>query len=373
MKLCIFPSDPIVEYYKKGEIKNRYFNPNNIFEHVDIISFTDNEIDEIKVKELAGTGTIKIHTVGKISNLNRQKNVEKILKIVRNLNPDVIRSFNSLLPGWYAATCSKKLKIPLYLSLHTQYDHMRKIVRKENLKRYFALKYTEKFIEPFVLQNANRITIVYKIIEPYVKKYTDVKPEILYNKIDLERFSKGVKINSLSQPLIISVGRLIEPKNHQCLISAMERIDANLLIIGNGNLYEKLNELIKKKGLTEKIIIKKSIPNNEIQDYYKTAKIFALAYDTKLEGIPIPIMEAMATRLPIIIPFTNGNKGELGDSVVYAENNPISFAEKINELLQNNDKLSEMSNKSFEKSKDFDSDILEKREAEIYLELIQKK
>jgi glycosyltransferase involved in cell wall biosynthesis len=372
-KLCIFPSDPIIDYYNKGEIKERYFNPNNIFDHVDIISFTDNEIDEIKVKELVGTGTIKIYTVGKIKK-NKKKNLEKILKIVEEINPDVIRSFNSLLPGWFAATCAKKLKIPFYLSLHTQYDHMRKIARKDSLKKYLGLKYTEKFVEPYVLQSANKITIVYKIIESYVKKHTNINPEILYNKIDLERFSNAKKIDSLPQPLIISVGRLIEPKNHQCMIHAMQSINANLLIIGDGVLYKKLINLIDKLGLQDKIIIKKSVNNNQIQNYYRSAKIFALAYDTKLEGIPIPVMEAMASSLPIIIPFSDNNtEGELGKSVIYSENTPESFSKNINNLLQDDKKQREMTEKSLEKAREFDSKFLENREAEIYLELISNK
>ena len=29
MKLCVFPNDPLQAYYDKGEIKERYYNPNN--------------------------------------------------------------------------------------------------------------------------------------------------------------------------------------------------------------------------------------------------------------------------------------------------------------------------------------------------------
>lgn len=371
MKLCVFPSDPIIEYFKKGEIKQRYFNPNNIFEQIDIISLADNEIEEEKVKELAGTGKIKIHPVGKISNKNRDKNLERITKIVEDINPDVIRSYNSLLPGWFAAKCASTLKIPFYLSLHTQYDHMRKIARKESLKKFLALKYTEKFIEPYVLEKADKISIAYKIIEPYVKKHSSKKPEVLYNKIELNRFQSAERIDSLEQPLIISVGRLIPPKNHQCLIKSMEFVNAKLLIIGNGELYQKLTNLIEKMKLSKKVTIEKSVPNQKIQNYYNSAKIFALAYDTKLEGIPIPIMEAMAAKLPVIIPYSDGKTmGELGESVVYAENNPKDFAEKINILLENKNKLDEMKKQSFQKANDFDSKVLEKRESEIYLELM---
>jgi len=32
LKLCVFPNDPILSYYEKGEIKNRYFNPRNLFD-----------------------------------------------------------------------------------------------------------------------------------------------------------------------------------------------------------------------------------------------------------------------------------------------------------------------------------------------------
>ena len=172
-KICIFPSDPIIDYYNKGEIKQRYFNPKDIFDKIDIISLTDKEIEEEKVKELAGSAVLKIHTVGKISSNDRKKNLEKIIQMVDEINPDVIRSYNSLLPGWFAASCAKKLKIPFFLSLHTQYDYMRKIARRESLKKFLALKYTEKIIEPYVLQNADKITIVYKIIESYVKNHTN--------------------------------------------------------------------------------------------------------------------------------------------------------------------------------------------------------
>jgi len=55
LKLCIFPNDPIIAYYEKGEIKERYFNPNNFFDEIYIISFIENDIEESKVQSLAGT------------------------------------------------------------------------------------------------------------------------------------------------------------------------------------------------------------------------------------------------------------------------------------------------------------------------------
>ena len=373
-KLCVFPNDPIMAYFEKGEIKERYYNPQNFFTEVHIISFTDNDIDETLVQTLVGKAKLKIHSVGKISLANRQKYLESILLLVKGINPDVIRAYNPLLEGWFAAKCANELGVPFFLSLHTQYDQNRKLVKRKSLKKFLALKYTEKLIEPFVLQHAQKITIVYKIIEPYVLKHVKEKPEILYNKVDCKRFSNSQKIEGLSYPLIISVGRLIEAKNHQCLIKAMQNLDAHCIIIGNGDYYNELQNLIKKLDLEDKIIIEKSVSNKSIQDYYKSAQVFALAYDPELEGIPIPVIEAMATGLPVVIPFpSNEYSDNLEDTVVFSQRTAESFSKNIGKILLDSQNALELSEKSLKKSKEFDSVVIEEREAQIYEELISEK
>ena len=374
MKLCVFPNDPIISYYKKGEIKERYYNPMNFFDEVHIISFTDKDIEESKVKTLVGSALLKIHNVGKINLKNRSKHKERIVNLVKSINPDVIRAYNPLVEGWFAAICSKELKIPFFLSLHTQYDRNRSITKRTNFKKFLALKYTEKFIEPFVLKTADRITIVYRIIEPYVLKHSGVKPELLYNKIDCERFSKARPIELLPKPLVISVGSLIKEKNHQCLIHAMKDVDAHCLIIGDGKLFIELQDLIKKENLEDKIILKKSVPHNEIQNYYKSAIVFALAYDPELEGLPMPVMEAMATGLPVIIPYPKRGYSEgLEDLAVFSKREPDSFAMNIAKLLDDKKLCSEISFKSKNKATEFDSKKIEECEAQIYSDLVIRK
>ena len=370
MIACIFPNDPIIAYFEKGEIKERYFNPNNIFNEIHIISFINKDVDVEKVQKIAGDAKLIIHSVGKINFRNRKKEVLKILEIVKEINPNIIRTYNSLIQGWCAAWISNKLDIPFFVSLHTQYDYNRKLIKKKNFKKYLILKYLEKFVEPYVLKSANKITIVYKIIEPYVLKHTTNIPELLYNKIDCEKFLKAKKINNLPNPLILSVGNLIESKNHKLLIESMENINANLLIIGKGESYNDLMNNIKKRKLQDKINIIESIPYENISSYYKAADVFALAYDPNQEGLPMPVMESMATGIPVVIPESEDSK-ELKDSILFAERNVNSFTEKINHILNNNSVREEYSIKCLKTAKKFDISKLEKREAEIYQELIK--
>jgi glycosyltransferase involved in cell wall biosynthesis len=153
----------------------------------------------------------------------------------------------------------------------------------------------------------------------------------------------------------------------------MREINGHLLIIGNGELFSELNQLIVKYGIENKVTIEKSIPNNQIQNFYKSAKIFALAYNTEVESLPMPVMEAMAAGLPIIIPFAKEGFSEgLEKTAIFTKNDEKSFTENIQRLLNNDELREKYSNQSLNKAKEFDIKKIEKREAEIYLELLKK-
>jgi len=374
LKLCIFPNDPIIAYYNKGEIKNRYFNPCNIFDEIHIISFIDNDIEESKVQILTGNAKLKIHPVGKISFLNKSSKKKHVLKLIKEIQPDVIRAYNPLLEGWVAAFCSIELNIPFFVSLHVQYDGLRKLVGKKSYKKNLALKYSEKKIEPYVLSNANKITAVYKIIDPYVMRICKRHPEILYNRVDLKRFENGKKIMEFDKPLVLSVGRLTSQKNYDLLIKSITDLDVILMIVGDGELKESLKKLVKKLNVEKKVIFKDSVPNDQIQDYYKSADLFSLVYDPKVEGLPIPVLEAMASGIPIIIPYPQeGISDGLEGSVAFSHLNPQSISSKIKKIIEDKSYTNELAKKGLDKVKDFDGEITEKREAEIYSMLLSSK
>ena len=370
MKLCIFPNDPLIAYYEKGEIKENYFNPGNFFEEIHCISNSEKDIEVKKVQKLAGNAKFTIYCIGKINLKNYKKSFTKVVKLVEKINPDIIRAYNPYIEGWLATKCSTELNIPLVVSLHTQYDLRKEKREKFNFKKYLALKASEKYVEPYVIQNATKIIVIYDIIKSYVKKFTDTEPETLYNKVNQKLFFPNINKKNHSKPYIISVGNLIEEKNHQCIIEAMREIDAKLTIIGRGELENELSNMIQKYSLQEKVEIISSVPHEKIAEYYKNSDLFALAYNPTIESIPMPVMEAMSCGLPVVITKApEGFSTGLEEFVMVAERNADSFRDKINEILNNNDQLEIFAKKSKEKSKDFDSEIIEKREIEIYEEI----
>ncbi len=374
-KLCVFPNDPLEAYYKKGEIKSRYFNPKNLFDEVHVISLFDKDIDEEKVKIVAGNASFKIHTIGKVTLLNRKSKKKDVIDLIKKIKPDILRSYNPLLQGWMAAQVKNELGIPLVISLHGDYDKDRRYFARKNkdYKSYLKLLYSKKTLEPYALKNADEVIIIYEFLRNYAKKMGAKSINLIHNRIDLSQFSTNVKpAFTESKPVIICVGRLIKEKNQECLIKAIKELDVILLIIGNGLEYENLVKLSRDLGIEDKVRFETSIPNEKIQEYYAASTLFALPI--KYGGFAIPALEAAASGLPVILPKQefDPNPDIIRDFALLVKNNPDSFKEAITKVISDNSLQKKMIQDGLDITKKINSDVMEEKEKELYLKLIQK-
>ncbi len=372
-KLCVFPNDPLEAYYKKGEIKDRYFNPMNIFDEIHVITLAESEINEDKVQTVAGNAELRIHTTGKINLRNYRKEKDKVLDIVREIKPDIIRAYNPLVAGWLATYCSQKMRVPLVVSLHIEYDRdVRHLYSKDkNYKQLAKFLFTGRFIEPYVLKNANKVICAYDFMVDYAKKHGAKDVQVIYNRVDLKRFSPDADpALKCDKPTIICVGRLIPEKNQECLIRAMKGLDVYLLLIGDGPLYDSLNQLAADLGVKYNVIFLRSVQNSEIHRYYVSADIFALPM--KYGGIAIPMLEAMASGLPVVMGKNEWEEkpAVIGDVIMIVDNTPEGFREAFSKLLSDPDKMLEMAKNGLEKVKELDGSIMEQKEATLYKELL---
>ena len=374
-KICVFPNDPLSAYYKKGEIKPRYFNPNNMFDEVHVISLFDSDIDEEKVRIVAGDAKFRIHVTGKVNLLNRKSKKKEIIKLIQDISPDVIRAYNPLLQGWIAAQIKKELKVPLVISLHGDYDRDRRYFAKKNrdYKTYLKLLYSKNTLETESLKNADEVIIIYEFLRKYAQKIGAKSINLIHNRIDLDQFiEKSQPAFSESRPVIVCVGRLIKEKNQECLIRAIKDLDVILLIIGNGVEYENLVKLVKELKIEEKVRFERTIPHEKIQDYYAASDIFALPI--KYGGFAIPAIEAAASGLPVILPKQefDSNPDIISDFALLVENNPESFKQAISRVLSNNELREKLIKKGRHVANKINSDIMEEKEEELYLKLLRK-
>src|SRR3989338_1722121 len=334
-KLCVFPNDSLKSYFVKGEIKESYFNPENYFDEIHVISLFDEEIDKEDVKELAGNAIIKIHKIGKVNLSNYKKFYDKIFHVVNEINPLLIRAYNPLIQGWVATKIAKRLGVPIIISIHTNYDEQRQLLKKQKkLFSFFKLQFTVKKIEKYVLEEADAVICVYQHIVPYVKRMGANNIHVIYNRVNFEHFSPEIKQKITgNKPIIISVGRLMDQKNQMYLLEA--------------------------------------ITNKELGGYYTSCDIYAQVLEN-LEGVPIPVLEAMACGLPVVISNHDTSYSEIiDDAVIFSKNSKESFTEAFERLLTN-PKLSEkLKRKSLEVIQNIDGKKMEKKEFELYHNLIE--
>lgn len=166
--------------------------------------------------------------------------------------------------------------------------------------------------------NPNNYSIIWKIIrriayiqadgaifqtkdaQDYFKNWLSCPSEIIYNPVDLSLFPKELCSRERKKK-IVTVGRLVEAKNHKLLINAFNNVvkiypDYELIIYGEGKERKSLEKLINDLDLVNKVFLLGETKDvfNEIKD----CELFVLS--SNHEGFPNVLIEAMCLGLAVI-------------------------------------------------------------------------
>lgn len=163
--------------------------------------------------------------------------------------------------------------------------------------------------------------------------------------IDLQRFAQ----NQLSQEekdclrrsisvgkedkLLLSVGELIRRKNHESVIRALAMLDDSKLkyrICGRGELESYLQDLIDELHLTDRVQLLGY--RNDISELCECADLFV--FPSFQEGLPVALMEAIASKVPVICSDIRGNSDLVGAQELFNSTDIGGIAKKIRESLQ---------------------------------------
>jgi glycosyltransferase involved in cell wall biosynthesis len=125
--------------------------------------------------------------------------------------------------------------------------------------------------------------------------------------IDANQFDSDRVDRSLADQLrqrfgprvILAVGRLVYYKGMKFLIQAMSKIDAKLVIIGEGPQRAELERAAASNGTSDRVVFLGEIHDN-LASYYHACDIFALPSCERSEAFGLVQLEAMACGRPVV-------------------------------------------------------------------------
>ncbi len=146
---------------------------------------------------------------------------------------------------------------------------------------------------------------------------------------------------------ILMVGRLAPNKGYENLIRAFALYrdaynpDSRLLIVGRSDpqldgYYRQLNELMDRLDVREDVIFTGGVTQSELKSMYLSARVFMTL--SEHEGFCVPLVEAMAMKLPVIALGRAGVPETAGDgALVWNEPDPALFAASIHRIVSDPD------------------------------------
>ena len=128
------------------------------------------------------------------------------------------------------------------------------------------------------------------------------KLRIVHCGADLERYPY-VAPKEATNLSVLCVCRLVPEKGLDVLVGAIASIarggtDIQLVIVGSGALEDSLRRNVQQLGLEGRVFFEGAVGQDDMASYYANADVFCLP--SFAEGVPVVLMEAMATGRPVV-------------------------------------------------------------------------
>ncbi|MSP02566.1 MAG: glycosyltransferase family 4 protein [Acetobacteraceae bacterium] len=167
------------------------------------------------------------------------------------------------------------------------------------------------------------------------------KVTVLRNGVDTALFSPPSDRDAaraalgLTRPALISVGHLIERKGHHRTIEAMAKLpEFELIIVGEGPERDRLDALIARLGLGERVRLVGTRPHVALPSLYGAADASVLS--SSREGWANVLLESMACGTPVVASNIWGNPEVVrteAAGVITRENTADGIADGVRRLF----------------------------------------
>lgn len=238
----------------------------------------------------------------------------RLRRVVRQHRIGVVHAHN-FVPNYYAAIAMRWIGRATPVQVCTCHD-MGMRLSNDRLRRLFL----------WSLRHTSRVAMVGRQVHERFIERGWVAPEratTVLNAVPVERFVWSAERRSEARRrlgldpavrVIGTVGRLVGLKNQKLLIAAMPALlqrypDLHLVLIGTGPLEQELRTQADALGLGERVLLTGA--RTDVADLTPGIDVFALPSQT--EGISIALLEACATRLPVVATAVGGNPEIVAD------------------------------------------------------------
>ena len=179
----------------------------------------------------------------------------------------------------------------------------------------------------------------------------------------MERAIEGSVRLGINGPLVLSVGRLVPWKGFLELIQlwprVLSRLQAKLVIVGDGPQRSLLETMIEKMHLQASCLLVGRKAAEELASYYKAADLFVL--NSGYEGFAHTILEAQAYGVVVAASRAGGNPEIVEHEVsglLFSYNAADEIVDCIVDLLQHRDKAGRLAAAALRNLKRFDPEVV---------------
>jgi N-acetylgalactosamine-N,N'-diacetylbacillosaminyl-diphospho-undecaprenol 4-alpha-N-acetylgalactosaminyltransferase len=248
----------------------------DIPDNVEVVYLENSDPNESGIKKL-----LKLPALGwKYRQLLRKKGIELSLSFM--IRPNYI----NILAKLFGSNAKTLISERSMFSLQFSYKNLQSFINKRLVKLY-------NFADLIVANsNGNREDL---------KRNFNIKPEIktIYNALDISQIEKRKEEDleiAKERFTFVTIGRMDVGKNHLLLIEAVKGVDADLWIMGDGELREELEVRIEDLELKNRV----KLLGRKNNPYKFLNRADSFVFGSNHEGFPNVLLEALACGLPVI-------------------------------------------------------------------------